>query len=201
MGLTDWFRDSAEDARLRLSIARWRFSRLARDSYRRGHVRGYSAGHRDGSQGVVSRHHRPFPAPHEQSEVFGIEVDSGLKDLLVALWQLGLDTQYSCEGHSEHYVPGLTGSWEESAQIFFTDADGALKFVKKSMELLGDDGYHEGGYRMHVCNGIDSPIVRAEVRFSPALIHRLTDAWTAFEREISTRENKTGTTAEPAAAQ
>lgn len=131
--------------------------------------------------------HKGF-AGHPQVTVFDIEIDEAYADLLPTLWKLGLDTQYSCQGHPAHFVPNHEGFWDAGAQILFTDAEQGLKFIRKSVELLGNDAYHEGGYKMHVCQGIDSPVPRGDVRFSPELIEPLTVAWVAFEAELTQKE-------------
>jgi len=184
MGLGEWFRNNGEIAKINVEFARWRMSDASRRRFRSGYEDGYASGHSDGIKGHSKRHKAKFPPPHPQVDVYGIEVDDGLSDLLVALWKLGLDTQYSCQGQPNRYSPNHPGSWDASAQILFTDADQALKFVKKAIELLGDDGYHEGGFRVNVCHGIDSATLRGDVRFCPELIPQLTEVWTAFETEL-----------------
>ncbi|WP_156401750.1 hypothetical protein [Agromyces sp. Soil535] len=177
-----------ELARVKLDIARWKRSRAARDAFQRGWRGGYGLGRSDERDRIPDRQPHVGFDGHPQVELYGIEVDEGLAPLLDVLWRLGLDTQYSCQGHPDHYLPNHPSSWEAATQIFFTDVDQALKFVKKSMELLGPHAaYHEGGFRISVASGIDSPVLRGDVRFSPTLIEPLLSSWTTFEAELAAR--------------
>lgn len=190
MGLSQWLYDNGQVAVINLSIAKWKLTRAARDQYRKGHKSGYVAGFSDSANGIASRETNTFPEPHPQVAVDGIEVDAGLRDLRVALWALGLETQFSCQGHPDRYVPNQADTWDNSAQILFTDAEQALKFVEKSIELLEDDTFQEGGFRTEVCHGIDSPVLRGDVRFSPTLLSRLSELWTEFEMTVPGASDK-----------
>jgi len=188
MGLSEWFRDNGEIAKVNVEMARWRLSNQGRLVSRRSYGRGYSAGHSDAQRGRPARFATESSPHHAQTEVYGVEVDEGMSDLLVALWELGLETQFSCQGHPDRYLPNHAESWNSSAQIFFSDADQALKFIKKSIELLESDGYHEGGFRMAVTHGIDSAVLRGDVRFSPEPLQELTAVWTSFETTLARDE-------------
>lgn len=174
-----------ELASVKLSIAKWKRSDMARDSFRRGWKGGYSLGRRDERLGVPET-----PAPrglpnHPQVLVDGVEVDERLAPLLHAMWTLGLDTQFSCQGDPDRYVPNHPGSWDASAQIFFADIDQAIKFVKKSKEFLDHLAiFPEGGFRVDVADGIGSPTLRGDLRFSPGLIDPLTAAWESFAATV-----------------
>lgn len=174
-----------ELASVKLSIAKWKRSDLARDSFRRGWKGGYSLGRRDERLGVPET-----PAPrglpnHPQVLVDGVEVDERLAPLLHTMWTLGLDTQFSCQGDPDRYVPNHPGSWDASAQIFFADVDEAIKFVKKSKDLLGHlTIFTEGGFRVDVADGVGSPTLRGDLRFSPELIAPLTSAWESFAATV-----------------
>jgi len=184
---------AGELARVKLDLARWKRSSAVRDAFRRGWRGGYALGRKDERDGVTIRERKPGFAGHPQVGIYGIDVDEGLAPLLSVLWRLGLETQYSCQGHPEEFVPHHPNSWAASAQIFFTDAEKGLKFIRKSMELLEPHArFHEGGFQMQVADGIDTHVPRGDVRFAPTLIAPLIDAWTEFERQLAERDRADG---------
>ena len=97
----------------RVDFLRTRISTFARDQFREGFRAGYKVGRRDERSGARDLTEPWRNEPHPQVEVAGIEVDEGMRDLLVSLWDLGLNTQYSCQGNTDKFGPheeyGRTG--------------------------------------------------------------------------------------------
>ena len=189
MGFRNWLGDNGQVARINVQIAQVRLSGLSKRSYRRGYSKGYEAGHRDANRGVNAKEQPRGLAGHPQVDAHGIEVDERLAPLLITLWKLGLETQYSCQGQPEYFVPNHPGGYGSAAQIFFADIEHALKFVSKSTELLGHDAYQDGGFRIGTSGGIDGTLLplRGDVRFSPELIDELTNLWGRFESDLAER--------------
>ena len=161
---------------------------------------GYRRGRSDEQQ------HKPdatathvFTPPHHEVEISGIMVDEGIRDLLLALWKLGLQTQFSCQGHPDRFNPYSENMGEYAAQILFANMEHGFKFVKKSLELLNinpeaDDYlerslFHTGGFDIRISDGMwPDPTFRADVRFSPLIIPELTRLWTEFEKTVPKAE-------------
>ena len=182
-------REEIELVRLRARIVRNRLSTYARDRFRDGYERGYGAGRRDQRRGLPDALQQYRSDPHPQVEKFGVEVDEGIARLLIALWKLGLDTQVSCQGHVDKFVPHRGYGFEYASQIVFGNVDHAVKFLKKTAELLGYDNYTEGGVVLTTMAPLDEPTPRAEVRFSPTLLEKITTAWEAFELTVPVGDN------------
>lgn len=175
-------RDWHELTRVRLELARLRRSQYARDLFAQGYRTGYQKGRvaeREGAFNIIGPDPDP---PHTQVQVYGIEVDDGMRDLLVALWHLGLDTQFSCQGHPEKYSPHQSYSHDYAAQIVFGNIDDAVRFMKTTAELLGHKNYSEGGVVLKTMAPIDSETPRADVTFSPVLLGEVTEGWIALEK-------------------
>lgn len=189
MGIREFFQIRAQITRTSLSIAMWKQSHAGRDQFRKGYYRGYSAGHNDGATGRINYlKMRQGLAGHRQVEIYGVEVDEGIAPLLEVLWRLGLETQFSCQGDPDYFVPNHPHAWGSAAQIIFETVPEAEKFVRKSIEILDSDGYHEGGWIIKIMSGIwGSEELRAEVIFSPTLLPELVRAWSRFESELAAK--------------
>jgi hypothetical protein len=182
--IKEWLSDAAGVMRVRRQIAEMRRSQYARDLFREGYRTGYQKGRADEKIGAFSILEPDLDPPHPQVEVDGIEVDEGIRDLLVALWDLGLDTQYSCQGVPDKFSPHQSYSRNYASQIVFGNVDHAVKFMKKTAELLGSKNYSEGGVVLATMAPTDGSTPRAEVTFSPVLLQEITDAWVTFELTV-----------------
>jgi len=107
-----------------------------------------------------------------------------MADVLLALWKLGLETQYSCEGHLDKFAPYDTFGHSYASQIVFSNIDHAVKFLKKSTELMGYAALHEGSFALHSMSPFDDGVARAAVTFPPAILNELTARWVAFELNL-----------------
>lgn len=182
MGLNEWFADNAEIAKLRIQYARRRMSRASRDHYKRGVIEGYSEGRRDELNGGPYRYEKYRHSSHPQVEVYGIEVDREMADLLVALWKLGLDTQFSCQGDPDQFIWHHGG--DHASQIVFGDLQHAAKFLTKCTLLLPGYHYEDGGFWLNPMFPTDGETWRAQVTFPPAILPKVTKAWVDFEPSI-----------------
>jgi hypothetical protein len=111
-----------------------------------------------------------------------------MRDLLVAMWELGLETQYSCQGDIDKFSPRAWYSRDYATQIVFRDVDQAYKFLKKTIELLDNENWHEGGLVLSTMLPIDDSPVRANITFSPRLLPEITALWIAFEKTVPAAE-------------
>lgn len=64
----------------------------------------------------------------------GVEVDAGISDLLIALWELGLRTSYSCEGTSAEGDEGVQVG--DEAYILFPQATDAFSFFRQTLDAI-----------------------------------------------------------------
>ncbi|MDQ0733527.1 hypothetical protein [Arthrobacter sp. B1I2] len=104
--------------------------------------------------------------------------------LLRALWDLGLETQFSCQGDADNYLPHEPLLHYSRAQIVFADFDHACKFVRKTMELLDSAAYSEGGIDISTMDRLDEQTHRAAVWFPPQMLDQITQIWVEFERTV-----------------
>jgi len=171
----------------------WRFKRqlvemqrsqFARDQFKHGYRVGYFKGRDDEKVGAFNILGPDPDPPHPQVEIEGIEVDEGMRDLLEALWKLGLWTQFSCQGDPEKFAPFQSYNRDYAAQIVFDTFDEAVKFTRKTAELLGPKNYTEGGVVIQTMAPTDGDKVRAEVTFSPVLLPEITQHWVEFEKTV-----------------
>jgi len=182
--IKEWFSTEVAIAKMRADFLRNRMSRLSREQFRKGWRTGYAIGRkheRDGVRDVIERYRHD---PHPQVDVEGIEVDEGMADLLLAVWRLGLDTQYSCQGHLDKFIPYSPLGHDYASQIVFAHIDHAVKFLKKSAELMGYDRLNEGGLVLHTMSPLEDDVPRAEVTFPPAILEDLAERWVAFELTV-----------------
>ncbi|MGC5225112.1 hypothetical protein ACPW96_21295 [Micromonospora sp. DT81.3] len=182
--IKEWMSEEVALAKMRVDFLRMRMSTFARDQFRKGFRAGYKAGRRDERAGARDVTEPYRSEPHPQVEVDGIEVDEGMRVLLVALWNLGLDTQYSCQGHPDKFGPHQGYSRTYASQIVFGNVEHAFKFLKKSAELLGSTHHGEDGFVLHTMSPLEDGTPRAEVTFSPVLLPELTHLWTEFEPTV-----------------
>lgn len=182
--IREWLGNEIALTKMRLRFARARLSTVARDQFRKGFNSGYAKGYRDAREGLPDASLPYAFVPHQQVDAEGIEVDEGMRDLLVALWKLGLDTQFSCQGEPDLFNP--RASRDHAAQIVFASTTDAHRFVKKSAEMFGTELYDDGGLSLATMLPMDSEVPRAAVTFSPRLLSDLTDLWVAFEKTVPT---------------
>lgn len=130
-----------------MQLAKLQLDGYGRRRFRAGFDSGYSIGRDHGSRGLT-KSSKPGLAGHPQSEIDGIEVDHLMAPLLRALWDLGLETQFSCQGDADHYTAHEPLLNFNRSQIVFADYDQACKFVRKTMELMDSAAYSEGGIEL-----------------------------------------------------
>lgn len=181
--LRELLADELALVRMRIDFMRARRSTLSRNQFRRGYVAGYRIGREDQRMGRVditryaSEHHR-------QVDARGIQVDERMPGLLIALWDLGLETQFSCQGDIGRFAPRQSYSGDYAAQIVFADIDDASRFVTKTIELLGHGAYIDGGFTIYSMEPWGDDTIRVEVRFSPEVLDEITALWVAFEAAV-----------------
>ncbi|MGW1740490.1 hypothetical protein ACWCPQ_16960 [Nocardia sp. NPDC001965] len=184
--IREWISDQAELARINVQLAKRRLSNVSRDQYRKGWEEGYLIGREHERDHLPNAVDRPRGMPdHPQVEVDGIEVDEGMRDLLVALWKLELDTQFSCQGEPDSFTPNQPYSGNKAAHIVFGDISHAYKFLTKTLELLEMPPHYEGGLGLHTMTRLwPETSDRASVEFSPELLPQITQAWIEFEKTV-----------------
>lgn len=148
--------------------------------YRDGFSAGYKAGRTHADLGRPDVPTRGMSG-HPQVEVEGVEVDELMAPPLLAMWRLGLDTQFSCQGDLDRYFAHDHLFEESRTQIVFADFDQACKFAKKTMELLDSSLYTEGGIEVSSMHEMDGTSFRAAVTFPPQMLGRITELWVDFE--------------------
>ncbi|SUA31365.1 Uncharacterised protein [Mycolicibacterium fortuitum] len=145
---------------------------------------------------------------HQQTSLYGVDVDAGMAGLIETLWAADLQTQFSCEGDTSLYSPmEPTGEW--AASITFPCFDDAARFLDTTVRLLGDRSFdHEGSGagsfvltalmpgEVMFARSLDDlrrrglittddtytrlPQIRALVSFPPSLLQEVTAAWESF---------------------
>jgi hypothetical protein len=170
-------------ASFRMQLAKLQLSGYGRRRFRAGFDSGYSVGHEHGVRGLTKPARAGLP-DHPQIEVDGIEVDQLMAPLLQALWDLGLETQFSCQGDPEHYTAHEPLLNFNRAQIVFADFEQACKFVRKTMELLDSAAFSEGGIDITTMDPVDGTSFRASVWFPPQLLAKITRLWVEFETTV-----------------
>ncbi|NKR10646.1 MULTISPECIES: hypothetical protein [unclassified Paenarthrobacter] len=166
-----------------MQLAKLQLDGYGRRRFRAGFDSGYSIGRDHGSRGLT-KSSKPGLAGHPQSEIDGIEVDHLMAPLLRALWDLGLETQFSCQGDADHYTAHEPLLNFNRSQIVFADYDQACKFVRKTMELMDSAAYSEGGIDITTMDPMDGAAFRAAVWFPPQLLEPITRQWVEFERTV-----------------
>lgn len=183
--IRDLLREEIEVARIRAHFLRLKVSGFARDQFREGYIAGYQAGRKDEGAGLPDASDPGGAPEHPQVDAHGVQVDEGMRDLLVALWKLGLDTEYSCQGEPGKFAPNRWFSRDYASQIVFADLDQAHKFLKKTLELVGDvPVWDEGGISLRTMLPVDGGSPRAEVTFSPKLLPEVTRLWVEFQTTV-----------------
>lgn len=148
-----------------------------RDQFKLGYLNGYRRGRDDERHGAFDLLD-PDPGPdHTQVDVDGIEVDEGIRDLLVAIWAEGLVTQFSCQGDADRFAPRQGYSHLYVAQIVFASIEDAFTFMTASAAMIGERNFSEGGLTLTTMAPWKDDRPRAEVTFSPLLIDELALAW------------------------
>jgi hypothetical protein len=160
-----------------------------RDQFKQGYLNGYRRGRDDERHGAFDLLD-PDPGPeHVQVDVDGIEVDEGIRDLLVAIWAEGLVTQFSCQGDADRFAPRQGYRHLYVAQVVFSTIDDAVRFVTDCAAMIGERNFSEGGLTLTTMAPWKDDRPRAEVTFSPLLIDELAIKW---------RERRDLRTAKPA---
>jgi hypothetical protein len=166
-----------------LQMAKLQLDGFGRRRFRAGFSAGYDAGRDHGSRGLKKPKQNGL-ADHPQTEIDGVEVDVLMAPLLRALWDLGLETQFSCQGDPEHYLPHEPLLHYTRAQIVFAEFDQACKFTRKTMELLDSAAFSEGGIDITTMDRMDGDAYRAAVWFPPQMLELITELWVAFEASV-----------------
>jgi hypothetical protein len=161
------------------------FSQRFRAGFRAGYAIGYDLRARD----IAKIPYAGLPN-HPQVLTRGIEVDEHMAPLLNALWDLGLDTQFSCQGDERYFIPHEALLQQSRSQIVFADFDDACKFARKTIELLESTLQFEGGIEITAMAPIDGGPNRAAVWFPPQLLKRITKVWVDFEKTVSGAQNE-----------
>jgi hypothetical protein len=166
-----------------LQMARLRLSNSGRQNYQDGFTAGYRAGR---AQADLGRPKIPSrgTAGHPQVEVEGIEVDELMAPLLLALWRLGMDTQFSCQGDPDRFFAHDHLFAQNRAQIVFSDFDEACTVAKETMELLDSSLFMEGGIQVASMLELDDTSFRAAVTFPPQMLARITEVWVNYEESV-----------------
>lgn len=109
---------------------------------------------------------------HKQVEVDGINVDEGLADLLMLLWQRDIATQFSCQGGGPD--PDI------DAMIVFSSVEYAVAFMRGTFDVTGYWNCYTDRMTFTMANPHDlfGGPVRAIVRWP----HDFTQVWTAAWR-------------------
>lgn len=168
--------------RIKRELLRLQRSQFARDQFMQGYRTGYHKGRADEKLGAFNILEPDRDPPHRQVDLRGIEVDEGMRELLAALWNLGLWTQFSCQGDPEKFAPHQSYSRDYAAQIVFDTFEEAVKFTRKTAAMLGPKNFTEGGVVLATMAPIDGKTPRAEVTFSPVLLSEITQLWAALDK-------------------
>jgi hypothetical protein len=163
-----------------MQLAKLQLNGYGRRRFRTGFDSGYSVGHDHGVRGLT-KPARPGLPDHPQIEIDGIEVDHLMSPLLRALWALGLETQFSCQGDPGDYTAHEPLLNFNRTQIVFADFDQACEFVRKTMELLDGAAFSEGGIDITAMDPMDGASFRAGVWIPPQLLEPITRLWVKFE--------------------
>ena len=160
---------------------------------RRRYQMGFNTGYRVGREQLGVRSEPAFMLPeHAQVELDGIEVDEGMAPLLGALWSLGLETQYSCQGHIDYYLARKGPLPYARSQIVFEDIDQGYRFVTKTLELLGHSAFRDGGIELDTMEPVDTQTFRVAVWFSPDLLTEISELWIGFAKSHGGAYARTG---------
>ncbi|MGO4431759.1 hypothetical protein AB4Y88_00230 [Paenarthrobacter sp. RAF9] len=176
-------RELALTVSFNMQLAKLQLDGYGRRRFRAGFDSGYRIGRDHGVRGLTNSSKRGL-AGHPQTEIDGIEVDHLMAPLLRALWDLGLETQYSCQGNPEDYTAHEPLLNFNRSQIVFADYDQACKFVRKTMELLDSGAFVEGGIDITTMDPLDGCTFRAGVWFPPQLLETITRLWVEFETTV-----------------
>lgn len=123
---------------------------------------------------------------HRQICVRGVEVDAGMSDLLTALWDLGFETQFSCEGKPGDSTVAFDHRSPDRSYVLFSKLEDAFAFVQGSIHLLGHCGFYEGGMNLKPLDPIGrTGTARGSVSFSPNLLGELSDRWRSMAEQAT----------------
>ena len=174
-----WIRETLcnerEIQQLRLDLRRLEKSEFAERRF----LQGYNAALAD-----VGLRHEQIDA-HAQVELDEVEVDAGIAPLLRALWDLGIETQFSCEGDPDRYIRHQAPASQHDSHIVFAELSAAIRFMERTLGLLGYVPFKDGWLELtpmqpYVPN--DSP--RGRVGWPPVLLEEITRSWIAHSRRV-----------------
>lgn len=113
-----------------------------------------------------------------------ITVDRGIADLIEALWTIGFETQFSCEGNADLFDPsGSLENHTDAAHIIFPDVEQGVKFAELSYRFLihaRPDLPWAGLMTVEMglpLKTVEMGTIRSVVRFNPDALESLTKYW------------------------
>lgn len=110
-----------------------------------------------------------------------IPVDRKIAELIEALWTIGFDTQFCCEGDTELFDPsGSLENTTDSAHIIFPNVEQGVKFAELSYGFLireRPDLPWAGLMTVEMGLPIGVGNIRSVVRFNPGALESLTEYW------------------------
>ena len=173
--MRDALRNERAIQQLRLDLRRMQRSEFSKERFR--------AGYRAALADVGLREEQL--APHPQVLLDGVEVDAGMASLLDALWGLGIETQFSCQGDPDRYIRHQATSSVHDAHIVFADLDVAIRFMWRTIDLLGYVPFKDGWMELTPMQayGVESP-VRGRVGWPPVLHDEITRLWIDHSRSV-----------------
>lgn len=122
---------------------------------------------------------------HPQVLLDGVEVDVEMASLLEVLWRLGLETQFSCQGDPERYIRHQATSSVHDAHIVFADLGVAIRFMRRTIDLLGYVPFKDGWMELTPMQayGGEGP-VRGRVGWPPVLHDEIRRLWIDHSRRV-----------------
>lgn len=111
-----------------------------------------------------------------------VPVDSRIAPLIEALWKIGIETQFSCEGNLELFdESGTLENMTDASHIVFPKMETAIIFMERSYQFLihsrPDLQWSNLVNLEPMLPTKDIHNVRAIVRFNPAAMASLTAYW------------------------
>lgn len=106
----------------------------------------------------------------------GAAVDAGIAPLLEALWECGLETEWSCQGYPEQYQ--ILPLHFATAYVVFPHRTHALRFQMYTADWLFSRGWTQEAMNVKL-----NPMTeqRASVTFPPLLMGEITTLWQEYQ--------------------
>lgn len=152
----------------RLALAREQRAKI-------GHQR-FTDGYRAAMETLGRRPKTPWEQ-HPQTTLNGIEVDEKIAPLLNALWNLGFETHFSCEGDSRDYIADEVGTDDALAYIAFATLEQSVRFITTTVILLDRVPWEDGRLMCGPMAPQEDEVIRGSAHFPPSLLNDITRAW------------------------